>query len=209
MLGDAYAKMGPRFRPQAGDAYSRIVRDYPLSPFAEDAKKRLTSMELPIPEADPVAYNRMKYELENRDKAGLAGQAFGVLKRGPDVRAAAKSGEPAMTPLRPTIPVSVPPPTAEGGAGFAGDVTATTVQDSTTLDTQPDARGPRPAATGTEGTAPPAGTTDVTGTAAPAANGAAGTAAAATDSATDSQKPANGKNNNKKDNKKAKDQKKK
>ena len=25
-----------------------------------------------------MAYNRMKYELENRDKAGLAGQAFGV-----------------------------------------------------------------------------------------------------------------------------------
>ena len=77
----------------------------------------------------------MKYELENRDKAGLTSQAFGVLKRGPDVRAAAKSGEPAMTSLRPTIPVSVPVP-ADAGAGFSGDVTATTVQDSTTLDTQ-------------------------------------------------------------------------
>ena len=32
----------------------------------------------------------------------MAGQAFGVLKRGPDVRTAAKSGEPAMTSLRPT-----------------------------------------------------------------------------------------------------------
>ena len=69
-----------------------------------------------------------------------------MLKRGPDVRAAAKSGEPAMTSLRPTIPVSVPVP-AEAGAGFSGDVTATTVQDSTTLDTKPDARGPRPAPT--------------------------------------------------------------
>jgi outer membrane protein assembly factor BamD len=165
LLGDSYSKMGPRFRQKAGTAYARIVREYPLSPFVEDAKKRLTAMEMSIPEADPVAYNRMKYELENRDKPGLASQAFGVLKRGPDVRTAAKSGEPAMTSLRPTVPVSVPLP-AEAGAGFAGDVTATTIQDSTTLDTQPDARGPRPAA-GADGTeAPPqngAATTDVTG----------------------------------------------
>ena len=210
LLGDAYAKMGARFRPQAGEAYARIVREYPLSPFAEDAKRRLTSMEMPVPEADPVAYNRMKYELENREKAGLAGQAFGVLKRGPDVRAAAKSGEPAMTPLRPTVPVSVPAPTAEGGAGFAGDVTATTVDDPTTLDTQPDARAPRPAgagaATGAEGTTTttaPAGANEVTGTVNP--NG--GTAAA-NGGANLAQQPANGKNN-KKDNKNNKDQKKK
>ena len=79
-----------------------------------------------------------------------------------------------MTPLRPTIPVSVPAPAAEGGAGFAGDVTATHGAGlPATLDTQPDARGPRSCAGGTDET--PArsgtGTTDVTGTAAPAANG--------------------------------------
>ena len=166
--------MGSRFRPQAGAAYARIVREYPLSPFVEDAKKKLTSLEMPIPEADPVAYNRMKYELENREKAGITSQAFGLLKRGPDVRAAAKSGEPAMTSLRPSVPVSVPVP-ADAGAGFSGDVTATTVQDSTTLDTKPDARGPRPAH-GAEGAKPaqesaPAqgSTTDVTGSTVPAA----------------------------------------
>jgi outer membrane protein assembly factor BamD len=179
LLGDSYSKMGTRFRPQAGAAYARIVREYPLSPFVDDAKKKLTSMEMAIPEADPVAYNRMKYELENREKAGITSQAFGLLKRGPDVRAAAKSGEPAMTSLRPSVPVSVPVP-AEAGAGFSGDVTATTVQDSTTLDTKPDARGPRPTP-GAEGAQPAqeaaptqGGTTDVTGSTVPAAT--AGTA---------------------------------
>ncbi|HYP06515.1 MAG TPA: hypothetical protein VER03_09840, partial [Bryobacteraceae bacterium] len=192
LLGDAYAKMGARFRPQAGAAYSRIVREYPLSPFVEDAKKRLSSMEMPIPEADPVAYNRMKYELENRHKPGLAGQAFGILKRGPDVGMAAKSGEPAMSPLRPTVPVSVPPPAAEG-TGFAGEVTATTVQDSTTLDTQPDARGPRPAATG-PADAPATGANEVTG--APATDNGTGTPAGAGEAAATT---TNGKaNNNKK-----------
>jgi hypothetical protein len=52
---------------------------------------------------------------------------------------AAKSGMPVMTSLRPTIPVSVPPPVAEG-AGIGSDVTVSTVSDTTALDTKPDAR---------------------------------------------------------------------
>ena len=72
-LGQSYERLdgakGNRFRKQAGDAYARIVRDYPLSSFADDAKKKLKDMELPVPEADQVALNRMKWEQENRAKA--------------------------------------------------------------------------------------------------------------------------------------------
>ena len=142
--------MGPRFRQKAGDAYARIVREYPLSARVEDAKKRLNAMEMPIPEAYAVAYNRMKYELENQDKPGITGHAFGIFKRGPDVGQAAKSGSPAMTSLRPTVPASVPVP-GETGAGFTGDVTVAPVTGNSALDTQPDARGPQ-----TQGTASPA-----------------------------------------------------
>lgn len=138
LAGDSYSKMGPRFRQKAGQAYSRIVKDYPLSDYAEDAKKQLTAMELPIPDADPVAEARMKYELENREKAGMLSHAWGVFKKGPDVRMAAKSGQPAMTGLRPTVPASVPVP-AGGGASGVSDVTIGTTSDST-LDTKPDAR---------------------------------------------------------------------
>jgi outer membrane protein assembly factor BamD len=145
MLGDSYSKMGPRFRQQTGAAYSRVVKDYPLSPVVEEAKKRLKALEMPIPEADPVAYARMKYELENRTKARLGSGALGLLKRGPDVRMAAKSGSPAMTSLRPSIPVSVPGATGAPSA-FAGEVTASPVTDSTLLDTKPDARQNPPAA---------------------------------------------------------------
>ena len=198
--------MGARFRDKAGAAYARIVREYPLSPFVDEAKRRLTSMEMAVPEADPVAYNRMKYELENRDKPGLATQAFGVLKRGPDVRTAAKSGEPAMTSLRPTVPVSVPVP-SDAGAGFSGDVTATTIQDSTTLDSKPDARGPQPAATGeagqpAQGSSATATGTDVTGSVVPAPGAAAGTPADANGSATQAEQ---GKQQNNKKDKKKKD----
>src|SRR5581483_11123676 len=36
-LGDSYGKMGNRFRAKSGEAYARIVRDYPLSSYADDA----------------------------------------------------------------------------------------------------------------------------------------------------------------------------
>ncbi len=140
LLGDSYSKMGTRFRQKAGAAYSRIVREYPLSGLVEDAKKRLVTMELPVPDADPVAYNRMKYELENRDKPSMTSHALGIFKSGPEVRTAAKSGAPALTPLRPSIPASVPLPADAAGAGFSGEVTGSQVTGTSALDTQPDAR---------------------------------------------------------------------
>src|SRR5579859_345324 len=73
-LGDSFANMGPRFADQSAAAYARIVKDYPLSPYADAAKGKLEEMEKPIPQADPVAYARMKYEIENRTKPGLVGR---------------------------------------------------------------------------------------------------------------------------------------
>jgi outer membrane protein assembly factor BamD len=147
-LGDSYTRMGTRFRKDAGDAYSRIVRDYPLSGYADEAKKKLTELEMPIPQVDPVAYNRMRWEAENRTKVSMVSKPLSLLKRGPDVSSAAKSGQPAMTTLRGTVPVSVP--MTRGTPGFTGDVTATTVGgDASALDKLPDARTNPPAA-GTE-----------------------------------------------------------
>jgi len=144
-LGDSYGKLGQRFRKDAGDAYARVVTDYPLSSYVDAAKKKLTELEMPIPQADPVAYNRMKWEQENRTKAGLLSRGMGLIKRGPDVSSAAKSGQPAMTTLKGTVPVSVP--TTRGTPGFTGDVTATTVGDASALDKLPDARTNSPAGT--------------------------------------------------------------
>src|SRR5260370_36870663 len=114
-MGDAYSKMGTRFRAKAGEAYARIVRDYPLSDYVDSAKKRLTALELPIPQADRVAYDRMKWELDNRKKPGMYSKSTGFLCRGPDVHAPAHSGEPAMAAMRPTVPASRPVPAVAGG----------------------------------------------------------------------------------------------
>jgi outer membrane protein assembly factor BamD len=136
--GDAYTKMGPRFKDRSGKAFAKIVRDYPLSAYADDAKKRLQEMELAVPEADPAAVARMKYEAENRTKASMIAPVGNMLKRGPDVRMAAKSGTPSMTAVRPTIPVNVPIPVTE--VAGTTDVTVSNVGDSSTLDKNPDAR---------------------------------------------------------------------
>jgi len=159
MLGDSYDRMGDRFEDKAAGAYSRIVKDYPLSPHADAATKKLVAMKRPVPQADPVAYARMKYELDNRNAPGRVTRVLDIFKRNPDTRLAAKGGSPTMTVLHPGIPVSVPqgaggvaPGAAPGGV--ASDVTATVGGDTKELDSRPDARANPPApATNTAATA--------------------------------------------------------
>ena len=173
LLGDSYGRMGDRFEDKAAAAYTRIVRDYPLSDRADSAKERLTTMNRPVPQADPVAYARMKYEMENRTSSKFISHVWGALKKSPDTSLAAKSGTPAMTGLRPTIPASVPQ--APGTTtGVGSDVTVSTVNDSKELDNRPDARLNPPAGGAAAATAAPAAGNAVgsaTGNAAGAAPG--------------------------------------
>jgi outer membrane protein assembly factor BamD len=139
-LGDSYLRMGPRFRQKGIATMQRIVREYPLSPLVDQAKRKLEELEADIPEPDPVAYARMKYELENATKKGLWAKMWGPFSKSPDVSRAAKSGQPAMERLRPTVPPNVLAVT--GGEGGVTDVTISTETpaSSTALDTLPDAR---------------------------------------------------------------------
>jgi len=142
MDGNAYSRLGTRFRAKAGDAYTRIVRDYPLSPYADQAKKKLQELELPVPEADPVAVTRMKFEAANHVEPSKLRKMTDFIRRNPDMSDAAKSGTPTMDPPLREIPVTVPV-TADGtAAGFTGDVTVAPLTGNSALDTQPDARTP-------------------------------------------------------------------
>ncbi len=144
MLGDSYERMGDRFEDKAASAYARIVKDYPLSPHVDAAREKLKAMKRPVPEADPVALARMRYDLENRTTPGKVNRLLDTFKRAPDTSLAAKGGSPAMTLLRPGIPVSVPvnagaAPGATGTVtGSTGsDVTATVSNDTKELDSRP------------------------------------------------------------------------
>jgi outer membrane protein assembly factor BamD len=168
-MGQAYGRLGNRFRKQEGEAYSKIVRDYPLSEYADDAAAKLKELEMPVPDVDKGAVARMQYEKDHRVKPGMIERNTLFLKRNPDMSTAARSGDPAMTNMRPSIPPLVPQP-AGATNGFVGDVTATTVGDSSALDTKPDARATPPAA----------------GAAAPASQATSSTPAAAAATSTDS-----------------------
>jgi outer membrane protein assembly factor BamD len=143
-MGQAYGRLGNRFRKQEGEAYAKIVRDYPLSDYADDATRLLKELELPVPEPDKAAVARLQYEKDHRVKPGVIARDTLFLKRGPDMSTAAQSGDPAMNTMRPSVPPLVPQPAGAGGA-FNGEVTATTVGNSTALDTKPDARANPPA----------------------------------------------------------------
>ena len=114
-LANSYHGMGDRFEEQQVTAYQRIVKDYPLSIHAEDARAQLEVMKRTVPEADPVAMTRMKYELENRTKQGMMSHFWGAFSGKPNFSNAAKSGSPAMEGYRPTIPASVPAAAANPG----------------------------------------------------------------------------------------------
>lgn len=189
---DAYLGLGPRLRPSAVSALQKIVRDYPLSPYTDQAKKKLHDLEAEVPAADPAAVARMKYEQENQTKESTFYKMTEFLRPGPDTHNAAKAGTPAMNPPRQLIPANVPPPAgATSTAGFNGDVTVAPV-----------------AANGTAGTPATASVADgKTDTSAPKPEAASATnGAPATPAATAAASTKDSKKNNKKNNKKKQDQ---
>jgi len=140
-LADSYRRMGDRFENQQADAYAKLVKDYPLSSHADEAKNKLKAMNRPVPEADPVAYARMKYEIDNRSRRGLLAKAWEPFSGKADVLDAAKSGSPQMTGFRPTIPESVPASAAHpNGQTGVTDVGAQIATDTNAINNNPDAR---------------------------------------------------------------------
>ena len=95
MLGQIYEK--GEHNDVAARYYSRIVKDYPLSPLAGDSKSKLVKFGVPVPPADPTAVARMQKE-QSSDRPNMLKRSMGILKTGPDVSTAAHNGAPTMTP---------------------------------------------------------------------------------------------------------------
>jgi outer membrane protein assembly factor BamD len=90
----------------AAKCYDRILRDYPLSQRAADARAQLKSMGLPVPAADPHALARMKkdqlYEKKHHEFVLLKWPKE-MLESRPDTIEAARVGQPNLTPPSNTI----------------------------------------------------------------------------------------------------------
>jgi outer membrane protein assembly factor BamD len=83
----------------AAEYYARIVRDYPLSPHAADAKAKLEQAGVPVPQPNPQAVARMEDEKRHaKERPGLFARSLGMVKNGPDVTTAARSGTPQLNP---------------------------------------------------------------------------------------------------------------
>ncbi|MBZ5695291.1 MAG: outer membrane protein assembly factor BamD [Acidobacteriia bacterium] len=149
MLGEIYTRAKQASRNEddknhwadlAAKCYDRILRDYPLSSLAGDAKARLTSMGMPIPAADPGALARMRQQQEyvkHHHQNVLLKFPMGMLKSSPDVYAAARTGQPNLNP--PDDLVSATEVLNQGAAGpsfTVAAVGATAGGDSAPVDTE-------------------------------------------------------------------------
>lgn len=150
MLGQIYEKT--EHNEIAARYYTKIVKDYPLSSMAGDAKARLTKFGVPVPQPDPTAVARMQKDEENRNRPNILRRSMGVLKNGPDVSASAHSGAPTMTPASETgdETLSFGGPSTLGmtvGSGTGNTATVETVTPGTSsLAAQPAANSADPAA---------------------------------------------------------------
>jgi outer membrane protein assembly factor BamD len=97
MLGTIFEKN--ERKDIAVNYYARIVRNYPLSGLTDDAKKRLSALNSPIPQPDPQALARMQQEqAADHRRAGIFHKATGILRSAPDVSMAATIGKPNLEP---------------------------------------------------------------------------------------------------------------
>jgi outer membrane protein assembly factor BamD len=132
MLGQIYEKT--EHNEIAARYYSRIVKDYPLSSLAGDAKAKLTKFGVPIPPPDPAALARMKKDQEEaaNSRLGLIARSTIFLKSRPDISGTAHAGDPTMTPASESGDeiLSFGPqvgPTVGGDSGVGNTATVETV----------------------------------------------------------------------------------
>ena len=99
MLGNIWE--GSEKKEVAVPFYARLVRDYPLSPLAPQAKERLKALKAPVPQADPNAVAWMTAEQNApRKHDSLILKPLALVHTNPrqELRVAAQSGKPTMSP---------------------------------------------------------------------------------------------------------------
>ena len=92
---------GTEKKELAAPFYARIVREYPLSPLAPQAKERLKALKAPVPQPDPKAVAWMTAERNApRPHQSLVKKPLSLVHPGPkeELYAAARTGKPTMTP---------------------------------------------------------------------------------------------------------------
>jgi outer membrane protein assembly factor BamD len=170
MLGDIFEKS--EHKEIASIYYGNILKNYPLSELASNAKNKLVEFKVPVPQADPKAMAWMTAEQNTpRKREGLVKKPLALVRSGPhqEMVASAKNGTPTLEPeadnTSATDILSGGNRSQLGGSSGAGN---TAVVETVTPG------GAAPAATVPDAAAPastPAPATDSSGTAAAAGSG--------------------------------------
>ena len=100
----AKADLIGKLTAHASEQYAKILKRYPLMDRSDDAKHRLEALHQPVPRPTKADVQRNKAELASRSEATMTDRLMGIIKKGPDVAAAAKVGEPTMIDPDPVAP---------------------------------------------------------------------------------------------------------
>src|SRR5215831_11356538 len=94
IMGEALEKKKQVVR--AGYYYGKIVSDHPLSSYADESRKRLEELNLPIPEANPEAMARAQAEKEQHENNSIRARVANLFSKKPDVSSARKTARPPL-----------------------------------------------------------------------------------------------------------------
>jgi outer membrane protein assembly factor BamD len=109
MLGDIYMRAKKASKSEddknhwgdlAASCYSRVVKNYPLSPRVPAAKAQLAAMGMPVPLADPIALARMKQDqlYAKQHHPRTFAKPVDMIRTEPDVYTADRYGKPNLDP---------------------------------------------------------------------------------------------------------------
>jgi outer membrane protein assembly factor BamD len=203
MLGDVFEKS--ERKDVAGGYYTLLVKNYPLSKKAPQAKDKLKAFGVPIPQPDAKALAWMTAEQNApRPKETPVHRAMGMIHSGPDVHTTAQSGRPQMEPEADNGPTETLSggnrTTLVGGSGGGGSASTSPAVVETVRPGDPPPANPAGAEDTTSGTSDSSSgtaTTNADGSAAATTDAPAADAAAA--DTTKTAAPAADANNNQKE----------
>jgi outer membrane protein assembly factor BamD len=94
IMGQALEKKKQVVR--AGYYYGKIVSDHPLSNYADESRKRLEELNLPIPDVNPEAMARAQAERDEHASNTFRDRMLNMFSRKPDVSNARKASRPPL-----------------------------------------------------------------------------------------------------------------
>jgi len=93
----ARERMSTDFTAKAAAAYSKILTRYPVMLRSDEAKARLIALHQPVPRPTKAALALNKAEEASRGEQTMLARTMGMIEKHPDVSAASKVGDPALT----------------------------------------------------------------------------------------------------------------